>query len=95
VGNVELGMLNDELRMSPNPAVNEVVLNLSNGKLSDYFQRIEILDIQGRLLKEIIIADTETSRIISLTDLESGVYVLRLLDAEKEKMIVKKLAVQH
>ena len=95
VGNVELGMLNDELRVSPNPAVDEVVLSLAHGRLSDYFERIEILNTQGIVLKEILISNSEPCLEISVADLESGVYLLRLMDGAKEKVIVKKLAVQH
>lgn len=95
VGNVELVMLNDELRLSPNPASEFVMLSLGNAKLSDYFARIEILDVQGQVLQAQEIADGETSSTLSIVDLANGIYLLRLRDAENERVIIRKLAVQR
>ena len=95
VGNVELGMLNDELRLSPNPATEVVMLSLGNAKLSDYFARIEILDVQALLLKVQEISDAEISTTLSIVDLANGIYLLRLKDKENENVIIKKLAVQR
>ena len=81
--------------MNPNPANDEVELSVRHAGLAEYFQTVEIVDVQGRLLKEVAITSADVILKISTSDLESGVYLLRLLDAENETVIVKKLAVQR
>jgi hypothetical protein len=95
VGNVELGMLNDELRMSPNPAADEVVLSLPSESLSQYFSQVEIVDAQGRVLKKIVISDSASSLNIDVSDLASGIYLLRLQGREQEFVLRRKFNVQR
>ena len=95
VGLNELKIKNEELKISPSPATNEIMLSLAHSRLSAYFERIEILNTQGLVLKEILISNSEPSLEISVADLESGVYLLRLMDGEKERVVVKKVTVQH
>ena len=95
VGLNKLKIKNEELKISPSPATNEIMLSLAHGKLSSYFERIEILNTQGLVLKEILISNDATKLEISVTDLESGVYLLRLMDAEKERVVVKKMVLQR
>lgn len=95
VGIDELKMKNEKLKMNPNPANDEVELSVQHAGLAEYFQTVEIVDVQGRLLKEVAITSADVILKISTSDLESGVYLLRLLDAENETVVVKKLAVQR
>lgn len=95
LGIVELGMLKDELRVSPNPANDALLLSLAKGSLSQYFQTVEILDAQGRVLKVVAINEKDVELKIYTNNLESGIYFLRLSNNDEQYRINKKLMVRH
>ncbi len=95
LGTIELGILNDELTVRPNPAADAVLLSLPNTQLSHYINRVEILDTHGQLVKELLISEKDAELTITVQDLDCGMYFLRLSDAEHENVMIKKIAVQH
>jgi hypothetical protein len=95
VGIEQLKMLNEQLKMSPNPANDLVVLSFPNAQLSHYFNRVEILDTQGQMVKELLISEKDTEHTITVQNLDCGMYFLRMSDAKDENVMIKKIAVQH
>lgn len=85
----ELG-LNDvseeEIFLYPNPAARTTELqNISKGSL------ISLTDVSGRLLRTFV--STGTSQKIELSELENGLYFVRVLSPESKKSFVYKLIV--
>lgn len=85
----ELG-LNDisaeEIFLYPNPATGATELqNISKGSL------ISLTDVSGRLLRTFV--STGTSQKIELSELENGLYFVRVLSPESKKSFVYKLIV--
>jgi len=74
------------LRVYPNPVQPNGTLNIENEALK-YGDKIEIYDMQGRLLSINIAAGTETS--IHIGALPSGTYLLRLAGERGVKFEVK------
>lgn len=95
VGLEKLKIINEALKISPNPATDRINVSLAGSSLSSYFETAEILNAQGRLLKQLKIAETENLMEISTDELADGIYLLRLKDDKNENLVLKKLAVQH
>jgi hypothetical protein len=70
-------------------------VSLTGSSLSSYFETAEIMDVQGRVRRQLEIVKAEKLMEISTEDLADGIYLLRLMDAKKENVVLKKLAVQH
>ncbi len=69
----------------PNPAKNEVNIKANNLEL----RQIEIYDIAGRIIKQIKTSGTETN--ISIADIDSGIYLVKVLCADGVTKINKLL----
>ena len=91
----KLKIINEKLKISPNPAIDVVLLSVPNGAVAIHFQRLEILDAQMRVLKEIEVNDADESLTIITSDLANGMYVLRLMNKERDWVVARKLAVQR
>lgn len=65
----------------PNPAQNEVTISYNLEKASN--AQLELLDIQGRVLKSFNISFEHTSLNIGIEDLKKGVYFFRLTNADQ------------
>jgi murein DD-endopeptidase MepM/ murein hydrolase activator NlpD len=75
-----------EIHLFPNPANSIVSIDIPEA-ISESATILEILDINGKLLKSIPVQDIHTE--ISVSDLTSGVYVFKL--SNKETVIMKKV----
>ena len=95
VGWEKLKIINEELKIWPNPAADKINVTIEYGVLSSYFETAEIVDAQGRVLKQLKTVKAENLMEISIGDLEAGIYLLRLMDAKNEHLVLKKLAVQQ
>lgn len=95
VGWEKLKIINEELKIWPNPAADKINVTIEYGVLSSYFKTAEIVDAQGRVLKQLKTVKAENLMEISIGDLEAGIYLLRLMDAKNEHLVLKKLAVQQ
>lgn len=70
-------------QVAPNPASDVVIISGINGG-----ERIAIYDITGSLIKEIV--HTEGSRqVVSLTDMNAGVYYIHILSPNLERKVLK------
>ena len=58
----------------PNPVINRVYVNAEN----ELIKRVEIMDIQGRILKTIDVPNSRTNAFIDMTDYATGSYMLRV-----------------
>jgi len=67
------------IRIYPNPAKNQINITISNSNYQDL--NVFIYDIQGKLQK-ISILETNNS-MISISDLNSGIYILKIADDKK------------
>ena len=77
-----------EPTLFPNPATNSVALNnVPKGSF------VEIIDLQGRVLKSLIV--NSTSQTISLQGLESGLYLIKTTTSDNEKQFINKLIVNE
>ena len=72
----------------PNPATNLVSLN--NAEMGSV---VELIDIQGRVLKSFVV--NSTSQTIDLQGVEAGLYVVKTITPNKEKTFVNKLIVNE
>lgn len=95
VGLSKIKIKNEELIIGPNPSANEVILSLANESLPKYFKRVEILDMEMKVIKEIEISEENTKLTIITSDIANGIYALRLMNKENEWEAFGKLAVQR
>lgn len=65
----------------PIPAKNDVTISYNLDKVSN--AQLELLDIQGRILKVFNLSFEHTSLNIAIEDLKKGVYFFRLTNADK------------
>ncbi|MEE1020451.1 MAG: T9SS type A sorting domain-containing protein [Bacteroidales bacterium] len=79
---------NGGITLYPNPATNLVSLN--NAEMGSV---VELIDIQGRVLKSLIV--NSTSQTISLQGLESGLYLIKTTTSDNEKQFINKLIVNE
>ncbi|MCU0432717.1 MAG: T9SS type A sorting domain-containing protein [Bacteroidia bacterium] len=73
------------ISLSPNP-VNDVATITLNGELSND-ALLEILSLQGQLIKTIPVTATQTE--ISVIDMEAGIYLCRLHSKEQTGAVIK------
>ncbi|WP_317898300.1 T9SS type A sorting domain-containing protein [Aurantibacillus circumpalustris] len=83
VGNVDpiaigLEMLNDKLMVFPNPANDYLELKISNADLTKDSKVISIYNNLGQLIREEEISFTENKLLFKTSELENGVYFLRI-----------------
>jgi hypothetical protein len=74
LGTPEVEEPKTELMVFPNPTTDYVNLSLKGLELENGKRYYKLFDIQGRLLKQNTISDTETQ--ISLSNLSSSIYIL-------------------
>lgn len=79
---------NGGITLYPNPATNLVSLN--NAEIGSV---VELIDIQGRVLKSFVV--NSTSQTIDLQGVEAGLYVVKKITPNKEKTFVNKLIVNE
>lgn len=79
---------NGGITLYPNPATNLVSLN--NAEIGSV---VELIDIQGRVLKSFVV--NSTSQTIDLQGVEAGLYVVKTITPNKEKTFVNKLIVNE
>lgn len=95
VGLKKLKIINEELKIGPNPASDRITVSYADAALSSYFKTAEIVDAKGRVFKQLQITEAETRMEINTEDLTDGIYMLRLMDFKNENLVLKKLSVQH
>ena len=66
----------DDIQISPNPANEIITIEASQKAKSDSY-RIEILNIQGQLLKCVVIKDNPTT--IDISGFEKGIYFIKVI----------------
>jgi hypothetical protein len=71
----------------PNPVVNDIQINYESSSAGQL--QLEIIDLQGRLqIKELINIQTGTnSKTISVANLQKGIYVCRMINANKSESV--------
>ena len=79
---------NNGITLYPNPATNLVSLN--NAEIGSV---VELIDIQGRVLKSFVV--NSTNQTIDLQGIQSGLYVVKTITPNKEKTFVNKLIVNE
>lgn len=79
---------NNGITLYPNPATNLVSLN--NAEIGSL---VELIDIQGRVLKSFVV--NSTNQTIDLQGIQSGLYVVKTITPNKEKTFVNKLIVNE
>jgi Peptidase family M1 domain/Secretion system C-terminal sorting domain/Peptidase M1 N-terminal domain len=85
VGLNEKKNLNTQLELYPNPATSELTVLLANYKINPAMS-IEIVDMQGKLIKRISNLSNENT--ININDLSKATYVLSIVD--KDKHVISK-----
>jgi hypothetical protein len=74
VGLADLSLENG-ITMYPNPAQNNVTIKNSNNVK---FDQLTIYDVYGRLINTIDLRDMQQEKIINVSDLTPGIYMLQL-----------------
>jgi hypothetical protein len=82
-------VVSEGLQIFPNPATTEVILKFNDGGQS---QDVQILDSTGKVVKRASIKSEES---IQLENLPSGLYMVRLNNAQSNESIVKRLIIQE
>lgn len=77
----------DKIRIYPNPVTNKININL--GKNDNNINRIQVLDISGRVLRDIVVQNANTS--ILTGGFSAGTYLVRM---QGNVIIQKKVVVQ-
>ena len=79
-------LLDASLKFFPNPVTDNLTINGNNN-----LESITIYDINGRLLQEIFFIGNQLERTISLSELETGMYLLNIVSTKGQlvKQIVK------
>ncbi len=85
IGLNEKKSLTTQLELYPNPATSELTVLLTNYKINPAMS-IEIIDMQGKLIKRISNLSNENT--ISINDLSKATYVLSIVD--KDKHVISK-----
>lgn len=80
LGTEDFSGLIKDLKIYPNPTVNELTLNLTNE--NNLVLNFQILDVNGRVLKNEKILTNETN--IAFSSLPSAIYFLKILNQNKE-----------
>ncbi|CAM4035603.1 MULTISPECIES: T9SS type A sorting domain-containing protein [Flavobacterium] len=80
LGTEDFAGLIKDLKIYPNPTVNDLTLNLTNE--NDLVLNFQILDANGRVLKDEKILTNETN--IAVSSLPSAIYFLKILNQNKE-----------
>jgi len=80
--------LENGITMYPNPALNKVTIKNSNNVKLD---QLAIYDVYGRLINTIDLRDMQQEKIINVSDLTSGIYMLHLQSngARTTKRLIK------
>ncbi len=79
----------DIFSLYPNPADNNVTLQFNQ---NNQFTKTEIFDLNGRIIKSIDFKSPSSSEIINVSDLNSGIYLVKV--SQNNKKTVKKLIVK-
>jgi hypothetical protein len=78
-----------DIMIFPNPAINQINITISNSNYQAL--QIFIYDIQGKLQKTISLKSSNS--MINISDLNSGIYILKIADSEKvlkmDRLIIK------
>ena len=86
---------NDRLEMTlvPNPATYEFKILLKSSLLSTDKINVQILDVQGRTIKQLNYISKEAS--ISTSGLNNGLYFVKIFDSNNKTLGSKKLVIKH
>lgn len=80
LGTEDFSGLIKDLRIYPNPTVNDLTLNLTNE--NDLILNFQILDVNGKVIKNEKILGNETN--ISVSSLPAAIYFLKIINQNKE-----------
>jgi len=90
---IDLNEVNKSFKIYPNPAIDYVILETNSSKLSN--AKLQIFDESGRLRMEMNYPKSQlpggNSQRISLSELESGLYYIRIISdsmAETKKLLI-------
>ena len=86
---VDENELADSLNFYPNPVQNELTIKNSRGI---QINTIELFDISGRRVKNILVNQNNTNMNINLSDLSNGVYIINIIsdNGQLSKRLIKK-----
>ncbi len=84
----EVGVINYELYVYPNPAKEEIQIDLKSDKLFTKPQEIKLLDLLGREVKSILLLNKKQK--INISELKSGCYYLQFKN-ENDFSLMKKI----
>jgi PQQ-dependent dehydrogenase (s-GDH family) len=76
----------------PNPTSNSFKI-ITKQHDSQYISRIQLVDIQGRLVKEI--SDFNVNNTIRVNNLTNGMYFVQLFNDKNQNIAIKKLIIKH
>ena len=71
----------EKLNIYPNPAQNDIKLQIPQNILFTVNSKISIIDINGKIIREQFISDTNEN--INIEQIPSGIYFLKLTDEKK------------
>jgi hypothetical protein len=80
------------LRLSPNP-VSDDLLTVSVGT-DDRNSHVEIVDLNGRVIKRVELTKGTSSMSIDVTDFDSGVYIAKLYTPSSQEVLTERLIIQ-
>jgi hypothetical protein len=81
--------LTSVMQISPNPANDVLYMELLDGNPEDF--RIECYDLAGRCVKTVLLQDNR----MNVSDLASGMYVLRITDLKQNHIFNHKFVINR
>ncbi len=86
---VEYSNLTDEYLLYPNPATQEVFISYTEG-----IDEILLVNIQGKMVRQITVSATSTSQNIPLGEISNGIYFIQFMknnaSVKNEKLVIQK-----
>ena len=82
-------LLNKEVKIFPNPTADQINIELGSSNL---INEIEILDMQGRILKTVIIENGQQYQTLNVNEFSKGVYLIKIKAGNES--IIKKVIIK-
>lgn len=79
------------IELYPNPVNDNIYLNVGNNSTDEL--QLDLIDINGRIVKQTVIKNNTNNNAIPVSNLENGVYFLRFELNDKNR--VEKIIIQH
>lgn len=72
---LNFGLSTSDIRLFPNPTTNQITASFATGS----YTQLRVTDVTGKILQQININPTESSKIITLGQYPSGTYIISLI----------------